>query len=68
MKSLLSESTKSLISLMGLLVLGLCFGCQKDLNETQNAYEPVSLSTVQASVKTSNFLVITKTETFACRF
>ena len=50
--------------MLGLLILGLSFGCQKDIIETENANGPVSLSAtaVQTNAKINNFMVIAKTE------
>jgi subtilisin family serine protease len=66
MKSLSFFSTKFFRILLGFLALGFCFGCQKDLLETENAYVPESTSL--KSTKSNNFMVITKSESLPAGF
>lgn len=70
MKFLFFSRTKFFRILLGFLVLGFCFGCQKDLLETGNAYEPESESEPIAlkSTKINNYMVITKSETVPAGF
>lgn len=49
--------------LLGFFVFAFCFGCQKDLLQTENTNEPENLAL--KSAKTSNFMVISKSETLA---
>lgn len=63
MKFLFFSGTKSFRILLGFLVLGFCFGCQKNLLETGNAYEPESEFTALKIAKINNIMVITKSET-----
>ena len=68
MKSLIFSRTKFFRILLGLLILGFSFGCQKDLLNTGNASVPESVTTTMISVKPVNFMVITKSETLPAGF
>ena len=63
MKYLIFSGTKCFRILLGFLVLGFCFGCQKNLLETGNDYESGSDVTLLKSMKINNLMVITKSET-----
>ena len=54
--------------LLGFLVLGFSFGCQKDIIETDNAPDPVSDEVTLKGAKIENFMVITTSETLPARF
>lgn len=68
MKNLILSRTKFFKSLLGFLILGFSFGCQKDLLDTENPYVPESVTTTMASLKPSNYMVITKSETLPADF
>ena len=59
MKKSFFLSTKLFRNLVGILVFGFFLGCQNDLNQTENANDLAALK----SAKTSNFMVISKSET-----
>ncbi len=59
---------KKIQTLLAFLVLGFCFGCQKDILNTENTSVPESLSTTKSSAKITNFMVITKSETLPAGF
>jgi subtilisin family serine protease len=63
MRFLFFSSTKFFGILLGFLILIFSFSCQKDNLDSVNALVPASLSTASKSVKTSNYIVITKSET-----
>jgi len=50
--------------LVGILVFTFCFGCQNDLLQTENTNDMVTLK----NAKTTNFMVITKSETLPAGF
>ncbi len=64
MKFSFFSGTKFFRILMGLLIPGFFFGCQKDIIETENANAPLSLSAtaVQTNAKVNNFMVVAKSE------
>ena len=68
MKSLFFSRTRFFGISLGLLVLVFFFGCQKDLNETGNAYAPESQSSTLVIAKINDFMVITKSETLPAGF
>jgi subtilisin family serine protease len=61
MKSTFFLSKKFFNVLLGILVLGFCFSCQNDLLQTENAADPEA--SALKSAKTTNFMVITNSET-----
>lgn len=68
MKSLLYSRTKILGILLGFLVLGFSFGCQKDIIETDNALDPVSDEVTLKGAKIQDLMVITASETLPAGF
>lgn len=68
MKRLIFSHTKFFRILLGFLILGFSFGCQKDIFDTQDTLIPESLKATQASVKPVNYMVITKAETLPADF
>lgn len=52
--------------LLGFFVFACCFGCQKDLLQTENVNEPETLGL--KSAKITNFMVITQAETLPAGF
>jgi len=64
MKFSFSSSRKFPTIFLGILFLAFSYGCQKDLNVTENAAEHVSLKSSAAT----NFMVITKSETLPAGF
>ncbi len=66
MNKKISFSFKVLNIFLGTLVLAFCFGCQKDLLQTENANDPESVQL--KSAKTTNFMVISKSETLPADF
>ena len=68
MKSSFFLRTKIPGILLGFLVLGFSFGCQKDIIETENARDPVSDEVTLKGAKIENLMVITTSETLPARF
>jgi subtilisin family serine protease len=68
MKFLLFTRTKFFGILSGFLILAFSSGCQKESPDLNNALVAGSLSTAQISVKTANFIVITKSVTLPAGF
>jgi len=68
MKSSFFLSTKIPGILLGFLVLGFSFGCQKDIIETDNAPDPVSDEVTLKGAKIENLMVITTSETLPAGF
>lgn len=66
MKKLFLLRTKVFRILLGFLVFAFCFGCQKDILQTENTDEPEGLGL--KSAKMNNFMVITKSETLPVGF
>jgi subtilisin family serine protease len=66
MEKLFLLSAKLFRILLAFLVFGFCFGCQKEFLQTENANEPEALGL--KSAKTTNFMVITKSETLPAGF
>ena len=66
MKSSIFSPEKSRRILLGFLIIGFCFGCQKDLLQTgdNNESEPSMLK----STKSNNYMVITKSESLPSGF
>jgi subtilisin family serine protease len=68
MKSSFLLRTKIPGILLGFLVLGFSFGCQKDIIETGNAPDPVSDEVTLKGAKIENLMVITTSETLPAGF
>ena len=66
LRFLFFSSTKFFGILLGFLILLFSSGCQEDLLKSENADEPESPAPKKA--KTSNFMVITKSETLPADF
>jgi|WetSurMetagenome_2_1015567.scaffolds.fasta_scaffold00166_26 subtilisin family serine protease len=60
MKFLFYSRTKFFGILLGLSVLIFFFGCQKDLLDTGSIINPVNVTSTQVSIKSNNFIIITK--------
>jgi subtilisin family serine protease len=68
MKSSFFLRTKIPGILLGFLVLGFSYGCQKDIIETDNALDPVSDEVTLKGAKIENLMVITTSETLPAGF
>jgi len=68
MKSSLYSRAKILVILLGVLVLAFSSGCQKDLIETDNAFDASSDEVTLKGAKIEDLMVITTSETLPAGF